>query len=96
MKKTPLDRLAMPRTSLSFALQSLASAQRRWRQMIPGSEPVAPPGEEVSHYSGRQEDAVPGGARRARLERCRTKVLQKMKTYRSPVRKIGVRAEARF
>ncbi|MGE6697291.1 hypothetical protein ACQKH5_06340 [Hyphomonas sp. NPDC076900] len=62
MKKTPLDRLAMPRTSLSFALQSLASAQRRWRQMIPGSEPVAPPGEEVSHYSGRQEDAVPGGA----------------------------------
>ncbi|AXE63983.1 hypothetical protein HPO_06032 [Hyphomonas polymorpha PS728] len=61
MKKTPLDRLAMPRTSLSFALQSLASARRRWRQMIPGAEPVGPPGEEVSHYSGRPEDAVLGG-----------------------------------
>ncbi|WP_291048095.1 hypothetical protein [Hyphomonas sp.] len=62
MKKTSLDRMAMPRTSLSFALQSLASAGRRWRQMIPGAEPVAPPGEEVSHYSGCREDVVLGGA----------------------------------
>lgn len=61
MKKTSLDRMAMPRTSLSFALQSLASAGRRWRQMIPGSEPVAPPGEEVSHYSGSRKDLVLGG-----------------------------------
>lgn len=62
MKKTSLDRMAMPRTSLSFALQSLASAGRRWRQMIPGAEPAAPPGEEVSHYSGCREDVVLGGA----------------------------------
>ena len=61
MKKTSLDRMAMPRTSLSFALQSLASAGRGWRQMIPGSEPLTPPGEEGSDFSGCRVVVVLGG-----------------------------------
>lgn len=59
MKKSRLDRFAMPRTSVRYALQALASAQRRWRQMT-GHIPAAPPGEEVSHFTGPAADRVPG------------------------------------
>lgn len=61
MKRRTLDFLAMPRTTVQYAMQAVASARRRQKQFFPGQEPPTAPGEDpVSHYSGPVEDVVPG------------------------------------